>query len=486
MSELSGHSWSVPGRPYRVPHSSDVVFVLCMGRSGSTLLRFLLDTHPLLACPPETNLPALCEQLAVVWSLIEGAPLSPNRGDAPPVVPDGAVAGIRHSLDMVIGSYLARRGKQRFCEKSLGTARFTELLLRVYPDSKFLCLYRHPMDVIRSALGACPWGLSGYGFDSYAAASPGNTVLAVAKYWLDQASMIAAVEDQHADRCHRVRYEDLAAAPETVAREVFGFLGVPCVPGIAERCFTGRAEPFGPGDHKIWTTSKITTDSVGSGQGIPPGLIPPPVAGEINKLLGKLGYVPIDDQWGTPGRPSDPRQPGSAVHLPVSATPSSGPAGQAPAAGNATSGPRPLLLADRLRAGLTRIGDELSLRWPLCATETFLAVARPPQAADHTDEERWLADLATGTLIRADADTEQADWSIVGPPDAWQAVLSGNVNLSAAFRRWDLRYCDASGDGFAAQVRISMLAKLLGPAVPPTPPSAHPARRPPSAAVARS
>ena len=65
----------------------EAVFVLCMGRSGSTLLRFLLDAHPDLACPPETSLPALCSQLAVVWSLIEGAPLAAERGDAPPRVP---------------------------------------------------------------------------------------------------------------------------------------------------------------------------------------------------------------------------------------------------------------------------------------------------------------------------------------------------------------------------------------------------------------
>jgi sulfotransferase family protein len=44
----------------------DPVFVLCMGRSGSTLLRFLLDAHPELACPPETSLPELCGQLSVV------------------------------------------------------------------------------------------------------------------------------------------------------------------------------------------------------------------------------------------------------------------------------------------------------------------------------------------------------------------------------------------------------------------------------------
>jgi hypothetical protein len=44
----------------------DPLFVLCMARSGSTLLRFLLDAHPDLACPPETNLWMVCEKLAVI------------------------------------------------------------------------------------------------------------------------------------------------------------------------------------------------------------------------------------------------------------------------------------------------------------------------------------------------------------------------------------------------------------------------------------
>ena len=116
------------GRP-----SADPVFVLCNGRSGSTLLRFLLDEHPELACPPETNLPALCGQLATVWSLIEGAPLSANRGDEPPEIPDAAIAGIRATMNMMLGSYLRRRGKKLYCDKSLGAAPFADLLLRVYP-----------------------------------------------------------------------------------------------------------------------------------------------------------------------------------------------------------------------------------------------------------------------------------------------------------------------------------------------------------------
>src|ERR1700761_9324678 len=92
MSGPGSNGSSGHGTAATMEQRPDPVFVLCMGRSGSTLLRFLLDAHPELACPPETSLPALCGQLAVVWSLIEGAPLSANRGDTPPQVPDAAIA----------------------------------------------------------------------------------------------------------------------------------------------------------------------------------------------------------------------------------------------------------------------------------------------------------------------------------------------------------------------------------------------------------
>src|SRR5579859_7922712 len=137
---------------------AEPVFVLCMGRSGSTLLRFLLDAHPELACPPETSMPALCGQLSVVWSLIEGAPLAAERDAAPPRVPDAAVAGIQRMLDEMTGSYLARRGKRVFCDKSLGSAPHAGLLRQIYPRARFVCLYRHPMDMIGSGLEACLFG----------------------------------------------------------------------------------------------------------------------------------------------------------------------------------------------------------------------------------------------------------------------------------------------------------------------------------------
>jgi hypothetical protein len=453
---------------------TDPVFVLCMARSGSTLLRFLLDAHPELACPPETGLPALCGQLAVVWSLIEGAPLSANRGDAPPQVPDAAIAGIRRMLDEMTEGYLARRGKKRFCDKSLGSALTAGLLLRIYPEARYVCLYRHPMDMIRSGLDACPWGLNGYGFDEYGGSSPGNTVLALARYWLDHATAIAAFEEQYPDQCHRVRYEDLAIAPEEVAAELFDCLGVAPAPGITGYCFSGEREQFGPADYKIWATSAITGDSVGRGESVPMGLIPPPLVAAINELADRLGYLPIDEGWGTPGRPADPRLPGTAK----------GPA--APVAGGEPPAGVAGLLEESLRIRLACMDDRFARRWESVLADKFLVVCRTQVAGG---EARWLADLAARDITRDDAegadmtpggtapgeaeseateseDAEPADaeWTILGSPETWQAILSGQVNLHVAMRRNDLRYCSTGEeDGpLTGTTRVAMLADLLG------------------------
>jgi len=422
------------------------VFVLCMGRSGSTLLRFLLDAHPDLACPPETSLPALCTQLAVVWSLIEGAPLAAERGDAPPQVPDAAVKGIRRMLDEMTGSYLERRGKHVFCDKSLGSARHAGLLRQLYPRARLLCLYRHPMDMIRSGLEACPFGLTGYGFDPYSAASPGNAVLALARYWLDHATGIAGVEEAHPQLCHRVRYEDLVEDPEGVMQGVYAFLGVSAAPGVAEACFSGERERFGPADHKIWATSSVSGDSVGRGESLPAGLIPPQVTAAINELAGKLGYLPVDAEWGSPGRPADPRDPATITGPPDCAA-----GGPVPGAA---------ALEAWLRSRLETVGKQVASQWESSAGGKFLVVSRMVTGGS---EAQWVVDVTARTIRPDDGQDEDVAWSVLGSPETWQAIRARDANLQAALRRSDLRYCPAGESGpLLAQERIAMLADLLG------------------------
>lgn len=428
--------------------TEEPIFVLCMGRSGSTLLRFLLDAHPELACPPETCLPALCEQLSVVWSLIEGAPLSANRGDAPPVVPKPAVAGIRRMVDEMTGSYLARRGKRRFCDKSLSSARSVDLLAQIFPGARFVCLYRHPMDVIRSGLDACPFGLNGYGFDQYIVGSPGNSVMALARYWLDNATLIGVAEERYAERCCRVRYEDLVEDPESVMADVYSFIGAAPAPGVAQSCFSEEREQFGPADYKIWSTSTISGDSVGRGESVPAGLIPPPVAEAINELAAKLGYLPVDTEWGTPGRPVDPRVPETIRHPVASPDPAEGEL--VPGSG---------MLLELLRSRLQGADERFASRWESHAREKFLFVSRTAAGS----EAAWLVDLGARSVTMDDGQAHDVPWSVLGSPETWKAVTSGSLNLHMALRRSEVRYCPVGEEEpLASHARIAMLADLLG------------------------
>ena len=90
-------------------------------------------------------------------------------------------------------------------------------------------------------------------------------------------------------------------------------------------------------------------------------------------------------------------------------------------------------------------------------------------------ETQWLVDIAARTITVEDgADESEADdddgnddddvtWSILGSPETWDAVLGGQLNLHAALRHNDLRYCPAGTDNpVVSQTRVAMLADLLG------------------------
>jgi sulfotransferase family protein len=477
--------------------ATDPVFVLCAARSGSTLLRFLLDAHPELACPPETNVPALCGQLATVWSLIEGAPLSPNRGDEPPDIPDAAIAGVRETMGRMVGSYLARRGKQRYCDKSLGTARFASLVTRIWPEARFICLFRHPMDLVASGMEACPWGLNGYGFDPYIAETPGNAVFALARFWADNTAAILAAEEQYAASCCRVRYEDLVADVQAVSDRIFDFLKVARVPDIEARIFAPERERFGPADYKIWHTSGITAASVGRGWTLPAEMISPQVREMVNELCGSLGYVPVDDKWGTAACPADLRlAPGAGVSS-ADDTPA-GPRGEGPVPGESPAGagtgtaaggvlshtpvPEPVLppvVGERLAAGLARTGPDFARRWDPCAAESFELIVTTPEAPGRNT--RWLVDLSERTVTQVDgtvgptpaarpdgieenAEDSGGAWDMIASAETWEQLISGRVNLSVALRRNQMRYCDEEEDAtpVIAATRIGLLADLLG------------------------
>jgi protein-tyrosine sulfotransferase len=441
--------------------ADDPVFVLCAGRSGSTLLRFLLDAHPDLACPPETRLPWLARQLATAWAVIEDAgPSGPsgqsvNGSSADAAISAPVAEGLRRSLDPMMTSYLQRRGKRRYCDKSLGAAQHAGLLLRIWPQARFVCLYRHPMDVIASGIEASPWGLTSYGFEPYIGSPPDNNVAALARYWLDYTTSIVAAEEHFTDRCLPVRYEDLVTDPDGQIARIFEFIGATPAPGIVARCFGPGHQRFGPGDYKIWNTSGVRADSVGRGWTMPAGKIPAPLLARVNQLADVLGYIQVGDQWGTGAKPSDLRartdgQPPAA----------DGPSGRTPPALPHWA----VAVDERVRAGMARVGEQFGRAHGSRASESVLLFVNAPAWADA--DAWWRLDLAAGTVRAGLGEAgEDADWSLTGSAQAWDRLLAGQANLGVAFRRGDLRYADkgdAGAGSMGADSRVAALTDLLG------------------------
>jgi len=494
------------------------VFVLCADQPGPALLRFLLNAHPQLACPPETRLAALCAQLAGVWSQLEGSPLSADRLGGPPAIPDAALAGIRHTMSRMMAPYLGRRGKQRYCDQSRGAAEQADVLRALFPDAKFLCLYRHPTDVIGSGLEASPWGLNGPGLDSYADLSPRNTVLALAQLWAANVALIMAVEERFHECSHRVRYEDLVADPEGVSDRIFRFLGVAPVPGLAQACLTAERERAGPPGHQAWPSPRAGSGSVGGGWSIPAAMIGSPLTATINALTDKLGYPRIDAHWGITAALSGPRQPGgvpaapqrqsngpvppqrqgagpATAHRPggpptvdprrgagpaaqrpggrpameprrggpASPRPGPGPAAQRAAGGEQTP-PGLRLVVAHLLSGLAGIDDRFAQRWVPASLETFLVTVTSADTGDVVA--RWRVDLRTRTITSADGipagETTGARWEVVGTVDVWMRVAEGEIDLSLALRRRLIRYRDTGEPASVMFNRVAMLAGLLG------------------------
>jgi hypothetical protein len=410
---------------------NEPVVVLTCARSGSTLLRFLLDSHPELACPPETGVVDMCTRLGVVSMLLDGPPAGPRPG-----LTGLAAASIRSWVSVTFGTYLMRAEKARWCDKSLGSAESAHRFLDLFPETKFVCLYRHCTDVIDSFLEACPFGLRGYGIDPFAAAHPGNSVAAVADYWVTHTRAIIEFEQAHPDHCLRLRYEDLVADPEGQADRLFAFLGEKPVPGISRSCLNDGRQQFGPSDHKIWSTSSISPESVGRGSRIPVGTISGVVLSMVNNLLGELDYplAEAGPSYPAGARPSDP------VILP--GIPDSGPVSPlVPGDDTTVLDELEDLLNCRLSGRLAQASSQQAGTEP--AGYRFRISAVVPSAATGTSLARWWrVDPESAGLMRLTSDAvgaEPGEWAVTGDARTWRSVLTGDLNLSTALRHGHLK-----------------------------------------------
>lgn len=281
------------------------IFILSCARSGSTLLRWILDTHPDVYAPPELNLGRLASDLSS--SLIG---LSGQRGSAQPRdLPPEVLSEIRQVFSGLLDPRTRGRGKAVWCEKSPLNVVHRELLARLYPEARFVCLHRHPKDVAHSCLENFRQGVIMGVVADYVRSTPHDLERALASYWVEVTEALLDCERELPAQSFRIRYEDVVARPAETLESLFAFLGREWNAELLDAIFKTRHDP-GAGDVTIQFSGRIRRDSVGGGRRLPFALRGE-LAGKVARLLAELGYEdqpPVLSPEPTVAKPSVDRQ----------------------------------------------------------------------------------------------------------------------------------------------------------------------------------
>jgi hypothetical protein len=205
-------------------------FVVGVSRSGTTLLRLMLDAHSQLAIPPETHfIPDLVEacraedggpdRAAEVITMhrrwadfrLDADELHERFARIRPFEPGEA-------LRAFYGMYAQRVGKPRWGDKTPHYTRRMPLIQDVLPEARFIHLIRDGRDVALSMLDVH------FGPDDVQKAAKRWTS------WIRKARRHAARLDHYLE----LRYEELVTDAEAVLRRMCEFVELPFEPAMLE------------------------------------------------------------------------------------------------------------------------------------------------------------------------------------------------------------------------------------------------------------
>ncbi len=209
-------------------------FIVGAPRSGTTLLRFMLDAHPALAIPPETGfIPAVLELNGsgdalrdCFFETVTGFPPGMSAWADFKVGHDELLEALQaiepfrvdEGVRCFYRLYAARFGKTLWGDKTPFYSHSMAAIARLLPEARFIHLVRDGRDVALSLRKT--WF------------APGQDMASLAKVWLQHvgAARVFAASAPH--RCLEIRYESLIGDAERELCRLCEFLELPFAAGM--------------------------------------------------------------------------------------------------------------------------------------------------------------------------------------------------------------------------------------------------------------
>ena len=232
------------------------IFVMCTLRSGSTLLRVLLNSHSQVHCPHEIHLRYLGVDLETKWveRSMKEMGLDEER--------------LEYLLwDRVLHRELTSSGKPRLATKTPNDVFIADRIKTCWPDAKMIFLLRHPAAIVKSRQD---YQGEDADFD--------KNVDLIRRY----CEALEAARQKYDGVT--IRYEQLTADPQATMRRVCAHLGVKFEPGMLE---------YGEQDHGRFKSGLGDwRDKIKSGKIQPPPPPPEDVPEPLRPIAETWGYLP--------------------------------------------------------------------------------------------------------------------------------------------------------------------------------------------------
>jgi hypothetical protein len=180
------------------------IFIVGSMRSGSTMLRLILDSHPRIAIGAETGFMGalLANRRIPGWK--HGAEWFGRIG----WTEEELDARLREFYSGMFERHARSQGKPRWGDKTPFHTSHMEVMGRVFPDAAFVGIVRHP-----GAVAASLHRSFHYAFDE------------AVQYWCDVNRQMLTAAAGLGDRFTLCRYEDLVSDSESVLRELMPAIG---------------------------------------------------------------------------------------------------------------------------------------------------------------------------------------------------------------------------------------------------------------------
>jgi hypothetical protein len=228
------------------------LFIAGFFRSGTSLVRRILDSHPRIHCPTEIKL------FKDLFGHYINDPLAHVRffqSLHSAGAPDDLVLQVMGSAYLDLRRRMAEQlGKPRWADKDPEHLLYLDSIEKIAPGFKLILCIRDPRDILSSLTEA--------GFSKTIPPRFEDRLSLLVQQWQYALRFL----ESNPERAHVIEYEHLVNQPAESLRGLFAFIDEPYLFTVTESCF-GPNHAGGLEDPKVRRTSSIHSNSVARWKG---------------------------------------------------------------------------------------------------------------------------------------------------------------------------------------------------------------------------